>query len=141
MQVVERLPRLNCCFALHLNPKNEQHEPLSASSASTRAPARTEIRCLLEPGVLYYVFVQPMPNASVQRFANRTSTRQIIPITAAYLNLCTRSAPFKVHSLPSGAASFKSLYPKRPAKIMRFPTGPRGRFRYSTKTSRYRSKT
>ena len=41
--------------------------------------------------------------------------RQIIPITPACLNFCTRSAPFKVHSLPSGAASFKSLYPKRPA--------------------------
>jgi len=41
--------------------------------------------------------------------------RQIVPITAAYLNLCTRSAPFKVHSIPPGAASFKSLYPKRPA--------------------------
>ena len=41
---------------------------------------------------------------------------QIIPITAACLNLCTRSLPFKVHSLPPGAASFKSLYPKRPAK-------------------------
>ena len=41
--------------------------------------------------------------------------RQIIPITPACLNFCTRSAPFKIHSLPSGAASFKSLYPKRPA--------------------------
>src|SRR5664280_3747023 len=62
-------PRLNSCFALHLNPSSAQHESLSTSSASTRAPAPTEIRCLVEPGVLYYLFFQPMPNASVQPFA------------------------------------------------------------------------
>src|SRR5664280_1555348 len=51
-------PRLNSCFALHLNPTSAQHEPLSASSASTRAPARTEISGLLAPGVLCYLFFQ-----------------------------------------------------------------------------------
>src|SRR5664279_292502 len=44
--------RLNSCFALHLNPSTAQHEPLSTSSASAPAPARSEIRCLLEPEVL-----------------------------------------------------------------------------------------
>src|ERR1017187_5126697 len=61
-------PRLNSCFALHLNPTSAQHEPPSASSASTRAPARTEISCLIGPEVLCHLFFQPMPNASVRRF-------------------------------------------------------------------------
>ena len=34
------------------------------------------------------------------------------------------------------AASFKSLYPKRPAKTMRLRTRVAGRSRYSTKTFR-----
>ena len=120
-------PRLNSCFALHLTPERAQHEPLSTSSASARAPARTEIRCLVEPGVLYYLFFQPMPNASVQRFAASpaTSKRQIIPTTAAYLNICTCSPPFKVHSLPPGRLpSSRCIRSARP-RIMRLPTVPR----------------
>ena len=33
-----------------------QHESLSTSSASAPAPARTQIRCLVEPGVLCHLF-------------------------------------------------------------------------------------
>src|SRR5664279_4196744 len=59
------------------------------------------------------------------RRSNRTSKRQIIPITAACLNLCTRSAPFKVHSLPSGRLpSSRCIRSARP-RIMRLPTIPR----------------
>src|SRR5271165_1688600 len=68
-------PRLNSCCALHLNPSSVQHESLSTSSASAHPPARTENRCLVEPGVLYYLFFQPMPNASVQRFAASTGAQ------------------------------------------------------------------
>jgi hypothetical protein len=61
--------RLNSCFALHLNSTGAQHEPLSASSTSTRAPARTEISGRLAPGVLCHLFFSPIPNASVRHFA------------------------------------------------------------------------
>jgi hypothetical protein len=43
--------------------------------------------------------------------------KRITLITATFLNLCTPSDPFKMHSLPWGAASFKSLYLKRPLGI------------------------
>ena len=65
-------PRLNSCFPLHLNPSSAQHESLSSSSASTRAPAPTEVSGLLAPGVLCHLFFQPMPNSSVRRFAAPT---------------------------------------------------------------------
>ena len=61
---------------------------------------------------------------------------QIIPITAACLNLCTRSPPFKVHGLPRGGflQVAVSEAPGQGSCDCRLLRG--GRFRYSTKTSR-----
>lgn len=43
--------------------------------------------------------------------------------------------PFKIHRcLTAGAASFKSLYLKRPPGAQRTKASPRGRSRYSPKT-------
>ena len=62
--------------------------------------------------------------ATLRRF-NRTALRQIIPITATFLNLCTRSPPFKVHSLPPGRLpSSRCIRSARP-RIIRLPTVPR----------------
>jgi hypothetical protein len=42
-------PRRNSCSVLHLNQTAAQHEDLSASPASARASARTQIPCLIRP--------------------------------------------------------------------------------------------
>src|SRR5450631_3947146 len=43
---------LNSCSALHLNSNSAQHDLRSTSAASPRAPARTEIPCLIGLGRL-----------------------------------------------------------------------------------------
>jgi hypothetical protein len=69
----------------------------------------------------------------------QTSKRQIVPITASSYTHQTRSAPFKIHSLPCGrlpsSRCIRSALPKR----IRTRTVACGRSRYSTKTYRYLS--
>src|SRR5208337_729333 len=68
---------------------------------------------------------------------NSSATRQIIPIPAPYLNLCTRSAHSKYIAFPEGGflQVAVSEAPGQGSCDCRLFRG--GRFRYSTKTYRY----
>jgi hypothetical protein len=63
-------PPHNSCSALHLNPTGAQHEPLSTSSASHRAPAPTESSCLIGP-TMPRQLLQSLPDTSARRFSAR----------------------------------------------------------------------
>jgi len=96
-------PPRNSCSALHRNLTAVQHEPLSATSASARASACTQSSCLIWPKLLCRQSLQPLPDLNAMLLRSlRTSKPQILPSTASASTLCTRSAPFKVHSLPLG---------------------------------------
>ena len=95
-------PLRNSCFALHLNQNGTQHEDLSTSSAFARASARTQdslshLSRIARPAIssaldwhLIAVFHRTIP----------PSKRHILPNSTVARSLCTRSDPFKVHSLP-----------------------------------------
>ena len=119
-------PPRNSCFALHLNQTGAQHEALSTSSAFARASARTQTPCLIcpetaLPGCLFSSRTDSSLRCSAASIptvkAADPSPTQPVPEPFA-----PASDPFKVHSLPSRAASFKSLYPKRPSKTMQLRT-------------------
>ena len=62
-------PPRNSCFALHLNQTGAQHEPLSTSSAFARAPARTQIPCLISAETTRVTqSLQPSPDVSLRCF-------------------------------------------------------------------------
>ena len=90
-------PPPNSCSAHHLNQTGAPHEPLSTSSASARASARTQIPCLnwqkLPP-----LPASPAPpgsaTSSAASSAQSTSNRQVIPNSACP----DPSAPAQPHS-------------------------------------------
>ena len=115
-------PRLNSCFALHLNP-NGASMNLYPHPRHLLVPWHARRTFLSHrAGVLCYLFLP----AYAQRLCDTSPLQhdlkgQIIPITAGCLNLRTRSAPFKVHSLPPGRLP-SSRCIERPGRIMRLPT-------------------
>ena len=62
-------PPPNFCSALHLNLTGVPLEPLSASSAFPRVPARKHIPCLIGSGTLCPQSPQPLPDSSLRRSA------------------------------------------------------------------------
>ncbi len=129
---------LNSCFAPRLSTST-LHEPPTAASNHPRAPARTESLRLSRPRMPCQPALQPRPAAS-KRTISRCNCRALPP-TATLQIIRTCSTIYKTHKLPRRAASFKSLYLKRPSRAPRFHYLSRnGRLRYSTKTYRYQSK-
>jgi len=61
-------PLRNFCFALHRNLTGAQHEDLSTSSTFARAPAPTQIPCLICPGLLGRLSLQPSTDTSLRCF-------------------------------------------------------------------------
>jgi len=59
-------PLRNSCSAPHQNQNDVLHEPISASSPSTRASARTQISCLKRSKALCQLSLQRPPKASVR---------------------------------------------------------------------------
>ncbi len=67
---------------------------------------------------------------------SNAGTTQAKSSTTASAHRISSRRPFKIHKcLRTGAASFKSLYLKRPPGSQLTDTSPRGRSRYSPKTS------
>jgi hypothetical protein len=58
----------NSCFALHRNQTGATHEPRFPSSASDRAPARTQIPCLICQRLLGCLSLQPSTDTSLRCF-------------------------------------------------------------------------
>src|SRR5271169_5611194 len=115
--------------AISYNSCRNRHCPRCQGNARLRWLQAREQE-LLPTRYVHAVFTLP------RELAPWTAMRQIIPITAAYLNICTRSPPFKVHSLPRGGflQVAVSEAPGPGSCDCRLFRG--GRFRYSTKTSR-----
>jgi len=127
--------QLNSCFAPRLSTST-LHELATAASNHPRAPARTDSLRLSSPTMPCQSPLQPRPAASKRTISCCTCRTQ--PPTATLQIIWTCSTLYKTHRLPRGAASFKSLYLKRPSGTPRFDYLSRnGRLRYSTKTSRY----
>src|ERR1035437_3079866 len=57
-------PLPNSCFAPHLTQNGALHEHLFPSSASHRASARSQITCLICPGLLGRLSLQPSTDTS-----------------------------------------------------------------------------
>jgi hypothetical protein len=110
-------PPHNSCFALHLNRNRALHEPLSTSSAFARAMARTQIPCLIRPETLCQLFLPRLPNAAERCFTapSEPQSRSSYP-SQRLRESWTPAQPHSKDIGTAGAASFKSLYPKRPAR-------------------------
>src|SRR5439155_19845354 len=104
-----------------------------ADSNRPRAPAPTESLRLRSPRMPCRLSLQPRPAAS-KRTIPPCNCRAQPPIPTLQI-ISTCSTLYKTHRLPRRAASFKSLYLKRPYIATQQTTFTRGRFRYSTKTS------
>jgi hypothetical protein len=103
--------QLNSCFAPRLSTST-LHEPATAASNHPRAPARTESLRLSWPRMLCQPSRQPRPAASKHTISRCNCRPQ--PPTATLQIIRSSSTIYKTHRLPRGAASFKSLYLKRP---------------------------
>jgi len=131
-------PRLNCCFAPRLSTSTP-HESTTPSSNHPPASARTETLCLTPLGLLCPSSLPPLPSTPT-----RCLSRPVLVKTAARSRQKQRSklsAHAQPHTNPigsrGGAASFKSLYPKRPHTPSIRELRLAGRSRYSPKTLRY----
>jgi len=104
--------QLNSYFAPRLSTST-LHESATALSNHPRAPAaRTEsLRLRLAQNALPTI---SLPWASRLQAHNLPLQRRPQPPTATLQIIRTRSTLYKTHRLPRGAASFKSLYLKRP---------------------------
>jgi hypothetical protein len=110
-------PRLNSCFAPRLSTST-LHEPATPASNHPRAPARTESLRLIWPRMPCQPSLQPLPAASKHTISRCNCRAQ--PPTATLQIIRTCSTIYKTHRLQRGAASFKSLYLKRPSRAPRF---------------------
>jgi len=108
--------QLNSCFAPRLSTST-LHEPATPASHHPRAPACTETLRLIWPRMPCQPSLHPLPAAS-KRTISRCNCRAQPP-TATLQIIQTRSTPYKPHRLPRRAASFKSLYLKRPSRTLR----------------------
>jgi hypothetical protein len=109
--------QLNSCFALRLSTST-LHEPATAASNHSRAPARTESLRLSSPRMPCQPSLQPLPAASKPTIS-RCNYRPLPPTSTLQI-IRASSTTYKTHRLPRGAASFKSLYLKRPSRAPRF---------------------
>jgi len=110
-------PRLNSCFAPRLSTST-LHEPATPASNHPRAPARTESLRLIWPRMPCQPSLQPLPAASKHTISRCNCRAQ--PPTATLQIIRTCSTIYKTHRLQRAAASFKSLYLKRPSRAPRF---------------------
>src|SRR5664280_444469 len=110
-------PRLNSCFAPRLST-SMPHEPATSASNHPRAPARTESLRLIWLRMPCQPSLQPLPAASKHTISRCNCC--VPPQTATLQIIRTCSITYKTHRLPRGAASFKSLYLKRPSRAPRF---------------------
>jgi len=136
MHVVERLTARSYCFALHQNQIDVLHEPISASSASTRASARTQIPILICPRVHDQLSFQRPPNASMQPppapsgLQNFNSRRfKPVPSLTAHPQPHSKYIGFPVGGFLQVAVSEAPLRDHQNSRCLS------GRSRYSTKTS------
>ena len=117
------LPRKSCS-ALHLNPNGAQREPLSASLASDRAPARTESSCLIGPRMPSQPTSQSLPATSARRFSVRFSPAN--GRSCPSQRLSKHSGPDRINSNPidiSGSGSLQVAVSGAPAPDHAPPTG------------------
>ena len=91
------------------------HEPATTASNHPRAPARTKSLRLIWPRIPCQPSFRPLPAASTPTTSRCNYRAQ--PPTATSQIIRTCSTIYKTHRLPRGAASFKSLYLKRPFTV------------------------
>ncbi len=103
--------RLNFCF-VHRLSTSTLHEPATTASNHPRAPARTKSLRLIWPRIPCQPSLQPLPAVSKPTTSRCNYRPQ--PPTAPSQIIRTCSTIYKTHRLPRRAASFKSLYLKRP---------------------------
>src|SRR5260370_35405462 len=133
-------PQLNPCFALLRCPASVPHEPTVPTSTCLPAPARTEALCRisLQPHSrrALHRCLLPHPEACPPR------TLPAIRIRTTHHRPPIPAASAQHHSNPIAtqlpAASFKSLYPKRPHSASIKPTEENGRSRYRTRSAESR---
>jgi hypothetical protein len=129
-------PPPNSCYAHHPNQTGALHEPLFPSSASARAPARTQIPCLNWQKLLCRRSFQPPPDTSVRRFQTQFTHQSGRSYPLQRVHALTRHAHphSKYIAFPVGGflqvAVSEAPLPKR----IRTRTVGCGRSRYSTKT-------
>jgi hypothetical protein len=111
MHVVERLSAAQLFLRLSTSTL---HEPTTAASNHPRAPARTESLRLNWPTMPYQPSLQPRPVLSMPTIS-RCNCRALPPTATLYLSRAC-STTYKTHRLARRAASFKSLYLRRPSQ-------------------------
>ena len=107
--------RRNSCF-VHRLPTSTLHEPATSVSNHPRARARTESLGFSSPKMPCQPSLQ-LRSAASKPTISLCNCRAHSP-TATLQIIRTRSAAYKPHRLPRGAASFKSLYLRRPPNLL-----------------------
>ncbi len=107
-------PPRNCSSDLRLLSAGAPHESTSPASNLARASARTLVLRLTFPTMHYCCAIQTLRRAAPQPFSRRSATET--DVHRQQRQPCKRSGPVPPHTNPIvlGAASFKSLYLKRP---------------------------
>jgi hypothetical protein len=121
-------PQLNSCFALLRCPASVPHEPTPPTSTCLPAPARTESLCRISLQRHWRPALHPLSAASSRSLPPQTLPA--IRIRTTHHRPPIPAASAQHHSNPIAtqlpAASFKSLYPKRPHNASIKPTGEMG---------------